>query len=114
MKKALVAGATALGILLSAPGAIAEQKTISGAELAGLFPGSFLAVANGMSIKITARGNGTLHGQMQGYKDKGKWTLAGGRLCITWEKWLSGKTTCSMVVADNGWYRGSGVKFRKL
>ena len=67
-----------------------------------------------MSIKITARGNGTLHGQMQGYKDSGRWTLSGGRLCITWDKWLNGKTACSMVVADNGWYRGNGVKFRKL
>lgn len=114
MKMALVAGVTALGILTSAGMVQAEQKIISGAELASLFPGSFQAVAHGMTIKITARGNGTLSGQMQNLKDSGRWTLAGGRLCITWNKWLNGKTSCSMVVADNGWYRGSGVKFRKL
>lgn len=114
MKKAIVAGVTALGIIASAGIASAEQKTISGAQLAKLFPGSFQAVASGMTIKITASGNGALQGQMQGYKDSGRWNLSGGRLCITWNKWLAGKTSCSMVVADNGWYRGNGVKFRKL
>jgi hypothetical protein len=114
MKKAIVAGVTALGIIASAGVASAEQKVISRAELAKLFPGSFHAVANGMVIRITARGNGTLSGQMQNLKDSGRWTLSGGRLCITWNKWLNGRTACSMVVADNGWYRGNGVKFRKL
>lgn len=109
-----MAGVAALGILTSVVSATAEQKTITAAELGKLFPGSFLAVAGGMSIKITARGNGSLHGQMQDLKDSGRWTLSGGRLCITWSKWLNGKTACSMVVADNGWYRGNGVKFRKL
>jgi len=114
MKKTLLAGVTALGIIASAGIASAEQRPISGAELAQLFPGSFHAIAAGLSIRITARGNGTLSGQMQGYKDSGRWTLSRGQLCITWNKWMNGKTTCSMVVADNGWYRGNGVKFRKL
>ena len=116
MKKAIGAAALALGLVTTSLGnlALAEQKTVTPAELGNLFPGSFIAVASGMPVTIVASGNGTLRGQMKGYKDTGRWTLSGGRLCITWNKWLNGKTSCSMIVADNGWYRGSGVKFRKL
>ena len=37
-----------------------------------------------------------------------------GKLCIVWSNWLNGKASCSRVIADDGWYRGNGVKFRKI
>jgi hypothetical protein len=92
-----------------------ETATLSQAELGKLFPGSFQAVVNGaVTVKITAWGNGTLVGQMTGQEDRGWWSVKSGKLCIVWSTWLDGKTSCSRVIADDGWYRGNGVKFRKI
>jgi hypothetical protein len=51
---------------------------------------------------------------MTGQEDRGWWSVKSGKLCIAWTTWLNGKTTCSRVIADDGWYRGNGVKFRKI
>jgi hypothetical protein len=92
-----------------------ESVTLSQTELGKLFPGSFQAVVNGaVTVKITARGNGTLVGQMTGQKDSGWWSVKSGKLCIVWSTWLNGKASCSRVISDDGWYRGNGVKFRKI
>jgi len=93
----------------------ADEAALSQAELGKLFPGSFQAVVSGaVTVKITARGNGTLTGKMTGQEDSGRWSVKSGKLCIVWSNWLDGKTSCSRVIADNGWYRGNGVKFRKI
>ena len=92
-----------------------ESSSLSQAELGKLFPGNFQAVVNGaVTVKITARGNGTLVGQMTGQQDRGWWSVKSGKLCIVWSTWLAGKASCSRVIADDGWYRGNGVKFRKI
>ena len=92
-----------------------EAVTLSQSELGKLFPGSFQAVVNGaVTVKITARGNGTLIGQMTGQEDRGRWSVQRGKLCIVWSTWLDGKTSCSRVISDDGWYLGNGVKFRKI
>jgi hypothetical protein len=109
---------TLAGILMGFSGITAsagDAVTLSQAELGKLFPGSFQAVVNGaVTIKITARGNGTLIGQMTGQQDRGRWSVQSGKLCIVWTTWLNGKASCSRVIADDGWYRGNGVKFRKI
>jgi hypothetical protein len=51
---------------------------------------------------------------MKDKSDTGRWTLRGNSLCIAWKTWLGGKTSCSAVVADDGWYRGGSVKFRRI
>ena len=92
-----------------------ESSALSQAELGKLFPGNFQAVVSGaVMVKITARGNGTLIGQMTGQEDRGRWSVKSGKLCIVWSNWLNGKASCSRVIADDGWYRGNGVKFRKI
>jgi hypothetical protein len=89
--------------------------TLSQSELRELFPGSFDAVVYGiLQVKITARGNGQLIGLFSGKKDTGRWSVNNGRLCIAWNNWTDGKASCSQVVASNGWYRGNGVRFKKL
>ena len=106
------------GILMGFSGLAATAEdavTLSQAELGKLFPGSFQAVVHGaVTVKITARGNGTLIGQMTGQEDRGRWSVKSGKLCIVWSNWLNGKASCSRVIADDGWYRGNGVKFRKI
>ena len=92
-----------------------ESVTLTQAELGKLFPGSFQAVVNDtVTVQITARGNGTLIGQMTGQQDSGRWSVQSGKLCIVWSTWLSGKASCSRVVSNDGWYHGNGVKFRKI
>ena len=107
---------TAIVMAFSSFGAQADDASaLSQAELGKLFPGSFQAVVSGaVTVKITARGNGTLIGQMTGQEDRGRWSVKSGKLCIVWSTWLNGKASCSRVIADDGWYRGNGVKFRKI
>ena len=85
---------TLAGILMGFSGITAsagDAVTLSQAELGKLFPGSFQAVVNGaVTIKITARGNGTLIGQMTGQEDRGRWSVQSGKLCIVWTiSWCS-------------------------
>ena len=112
MKRALVLAFASVCLASSVVPSSAQDK-LSQQELRSLFPGNFTAVVKGYVVQFTAKGNGVLLGQMNGMKDTGRWSLQGGQLCIMMSNWTSGKSTCSTVVADNGWYRGEGVKFRK-
>jgi hypothetical protein len=116
MNRLILSVLAAIVVAFSSPGARADETIIlSQAELGKLFPGSFQAVVNGaVTVMITARGNGTMVGQMTGQEDRGWWSVKSGKLCIVWSTWLSGKASCSRVIADDGWYRGNGVKFRKI
>ncbi len=113
MIRTIALACASIALLLSAPAAKAGD-TLSQTELRQLFPGSFTAVVRGYTVQISAKGNGVLVGSVNGLKDQGSWSLQGGKLCITMMSFTGGKPSCSMVVADNGWYRGRGVKFRKL
>ena len=116
MKQLLISTLAAVVLACSGFTAFAgESVPLSQAELGKLFPGSFQAVVSGaVIVKITARGNGILIGQMTGQEDRGRWSVQSGKLCIVWSTWLNGKASCSRVIADDGWYRGNGVKFRKI
>ena len=84
-------------------------------ELRRLFPGNFDAVVYGMlEVKIIAHQNGQLEGLFSGKRDTGRWSVSNGRLCIMLSRWTDGKSSCSEVVASNGWYRGNGVRFKKF
>ena len=103
------------GLLMTfaaSPSSAAEK--LSHSQLSKLFPGSFTAVVYGMvKVDITAKGDGVLIGKIKSQQDKGRWSLQNGKLCISMPKLKNGKTSCSAVVADNGWYRGNGVKFKR-
>ena len=94
---------------------------ISGVDEAGAIanlesePGNFDAVVYGMlEVKIIAHQNGQLEGLFSGKRDTGRWSVSNGRLCIMLSRWTDGKSSCSEVVASNGWYRGNGVRFKKF
>lgn len=103
-------------VAFMATGSMAGDKPVlSQTELRKLFPGNFTAVVNGaVTLKISAKSNGTIIGQMTGKQDSGRWSVAGGKLCIVWSTWLDGKASCSSVKSGDGWYVGNGVKFRKI
>ena len=113
MNRIMSLAAAGLLLSISSFGANAAE-TLSQAQLSKLFPGSFIAVVHGMvKVNITAQGNGVLIGQMKSQQDKGRWSLKNGKLCISMAQWTGGKASCSAVVADNGWYLGKGVKFKR-
>jgi len=90
------------------------DSALSQSELRRLFPGNFDAVVYGiLDVKIVAHGNGELVGLFSGKKDTGRWSITNDRLCIMLSRWTDGKSSCSQVVASDGWYRGNGVRFKK-
>ena len=108
--KLAAAGAVTLCTLSAAH----ADATLTHSQLQKLFPGTFTAVVHGaMKLTFTAKGNGTLIGQMPGKQDSGRWSLQDGKLCVMLTTWTKGKSACSAVVADSGWYRGRDIKFRK-
>ena len=92
-----------------------EAGTLGQQALKKLFPGSFHAVVSGMyELRITARRDGSLLGRSSSKSDTGTWSIAGSNLCITFARWLNGRSMCSPVSWDGEWYRLTRVKFRKM
>ncbi len=88
--------------------------SLSNSDLNKLFPGNFVAIAKGYTIRVQARSGGTLIGNYKGIqKDKGRWNIQSNKICIMLEKWLKGKTYCGTVQRAGKWYRSGEVKFRK-
>jgi hypothetical protein len=102
-------------LMLSAMPALAGEKLSTG-DLRNLFPGRFQAVVSGfINFRITAKGDGSLSAVSQrGKKDRGRWSVRSGKLCIEFDKWLGGRTSCTPVVQEAGWYKGSMVKFKRI
>jgi len=114
MKRILKLAVAGVVVLCASSSAYAEA-TLTHSQLQKLFPGTFTAVVYGVKkLTFTAKGNGTLFGQMPGKQDSGRWSLKDGKLCVMLTTWTRGKSACSTVVADNGWYQGRGIKFRKI
>ncbi len=107
--------AAAGALMLCASSTAHADAALTHSQLQKLFPGTFMAVVHGaMKLTFTAKGNGTLIGEMPGKQDSGRWNVRDGKLCVMLNTWTRGKSACSAVVADNGWYQGRGIKFRKI
>jgi hypothetical protein len=104
----------AAALLLCAFAPALAGDALTPGELTRLFPGDFQAVVQNYHVRFSARTDGTLVGNVLGSSDQGRWSVRGGKLCITLESWMKGRTNCSRVIEEAGWYEGSGVKFRKL
>jgi hypothetical protein len=91
-------------------------ERLSGGELKSLFPGRFHAIVSGfMDFRIVARTDGSLSAiSTQGKKDQGRWSVRSGKLCIEFNKWLGGRVSCTPVIQEAGWYKGSLVKFKRI
>jgi hypothetical protein len=101
-----------LGFLTAAGAEAGEQ--LSARDLQELFPGRFQAIVQGsLVISITARRDGSLLAEVLTKSDTGEWSIRSGQLCIRFAKWREGRTSCSPVVAEAGWYRGNDVVFRE-
>lgn len=105
-----LAAAGLAGVLFAAP---AEARSLKPGDLRALFPGTFEAVVYGYTVSFTAHRDGSLVGRYAAATDTGRWSIKRGQLCIMLSSWLSGQTTCSVVVQQGQWYRAENVVFRK-
>ena len=111
----LAASAAIAVVLLVGSVASASAEPLGQKALKQLFPGHFQAIVSGMlSLKVVARRDGSLFGHYSSKSDTGRWSIRRGHLCIKWQNWLDGRSTCSPVRQDGDWYHAASVRFRKI
>ncbi len=112
LRKALALAGLVM-VLFAGPAYAGDRLTSSDLKL--LFPGDFQAVVKeAFTLRIVARSDGSLVGRFLGASDTGRWSIKSGKLCIMLNRWLKGRTNCSSVIEEAGWYKGADVKFRPI
>ena len=105
MKITVIAAAM---LAVAASAANGADNTLSKRDMLALFPGTFTGEFDGYALVIRADSNGILQGKVAGlYYDEGTWRLDGNRLCVSWNSWTDGKTTCQPVIKDGHWLKTS-------
>jgi len=105
MKTTVFAAAAAMGMLCLAASAQAGDQSLNAGAIQGLFPGYYKAeVMGGYTLLIAAKANGRLEGKAFGHEDKGRWTVVGDRLCVSWSRWTDGKSKCGDIVKSGSWF----------
>ena len=83
----------------------AGEVSLNAASIQQLFPGYYQAeVYGGYTLLIHAKTGGKLEGKAFGREDKGKWTIVGDRLCVSWKSWTKGQSKCGEIVRAGSWY----------
>lgn len=85
-------------------------------ELRRLAPGKYnVSVLGLVSMTVSMQPGGNIMGTTSKKKsDQGRWSVQGERFCITWNRWLKGRTRCVALSGDNGTYSGGGLYIRKI
>lgn len=95
--------------------AASADEAMSSQDIRKLAPGTFHAVVKGRwQVVVTLTRDGVITGSALGFTEKGRWMVRGDQLCITMPSLTKGRSVCSEVVADSGWFRGRNVAFRPL
>ena len=116
MLKRAMCAMSVIGMMLGAFAAPAiADEPMTAQQIKRLAPGTFHAVVKGkFQLIVTLSRDGAIVGKVPGLTDRGRWSVRNNELCITMPNMTRGYQMCSAVVADNGWYRGRNVSFRKL
>ena len=89
------------------PPALADGL-LSGAEVKKLFPGTFHVIAPGVTIEVKfAKGGGISGATDKGDTDKGRWRIAGDRVCVKFKKWLDHQEKCERLTMAGSEIKGS-------
>ena len=83
-----------------------------------LFPGYYEAKVQGTMVIFAGYSTGWLNGAPRFDRDRGRWYVQGDQLCMSWEKWTSGKAMCGSISQAGGWFIAKGdtgevLKFRR-
>lgn len=104
----------ALGLAALCAGSLAAsagQATLDASAIQALFPGHYEAsVAGGYILLISAHGDGSLDGRAFGREDKGRWEIAGDRLCVSWSQWTKGKPKCGDIAQVGSWFTATNAE----
>lgn len=112
----------AMTLALSATASLAKPVALSGDALRKAISGKtiFLKIS-GFELPISYAANGRMSGKMgavaasfargDGAQDRGKWWVAGNKLCQQWSSWMNGKSYCYRLSRDGAtvyWVRNDG------
>jgi len=112
--------AAALALPVSA--SVAKPVTLAGDSLRQAISGKtvFLKIS-GFELPINYSANGRMSGRMSavaasfargdGAQDRGKWWVAGDKLCQQWTSWMDGKSYCYRLSREGTtvyWVRSDG------
>lgn len=118
MKSIRSATITFVYALILSTSASAGEKPLTSAEILDLFPGQFEARFKSFQVMFAADRAGRMAGRAHGITDKGRWSLNGRQLCISWARWTRGEPNCGAIWKRGKWYVASGqdgyLRFRKL
>jgi hypothetical protein len=90
-------------------------EALSPSELRKLAPGRYAVNVMGLvNMTVSMRPNGVIVGSAKGDKDSGIWRVQGQKLCIAWNKWNDGKTSCAALFGGDGSYKGGGLSIRRI
>ena len=103
--------------LLAPPGS-ATAGDLDSNWIKDLFPGIYEAKVQGTMVNFAGYSNGWLNGATRFDQDRGRWYVQGDQLCVSWEKWTSGKAMCGSISQAGGWFVATGdtgevLKFRR-
>lgn len=112
----------AMSLALSTTASLAKPVKLSGDALRQAISGKtvFLKIS-GFELPINYAANGRMSGKMSavaasfakgdGAQDRGKWWVAGDKLCQQWSSWMNGKSYCYRLSREGGtvyWVRNDG------
>ncbi len=93
----------------------AGEVSLKADAIQQLFPGYYQAeVYGGYTLLIHAKSGGKLEGKAFGREDKGKWTIVGDRLCVSWKSWTKGQSKCGDIVRAGDWFIARNQKEGQL
>jgi hypothetical protein len=106
-----ILGMALLFSAIAAPQAVADS--LDHKEVRALFPGRYVVrVMNTLELKVNMQANGVVTGLANGQRDTGRWSVEGGRLCITWTTWNNGRKDCSPLTRQGNIVKGRGFWFQ--
>ena len=112
----------AMTLALPTTASLAKPVALGGDALRQAISGKtvFLKIS-GFELPITYAANGRMSGRMNavaasfargdGAQDRGKWWVAGDKLCQQWSSWMNGKSYCYRLSRDGAavyWVRNDG------
>jgi len=102
-----------LTVLLVGSIANAEaNETLSGNHIKKILPGNYTLVVYGFDVGVSASGGGALTLKAFGDQLKGRWSVKGNTLCLSFKEGNKTQTQCSPVTYDGKkWYTSAGLSF---
>ena len=112
----------AVALALPVTASLAEKVSLAGDTLRQAISGKtvFLKIS-GFELPINYASNGRMSGKMSaaaasfargdGAQDRGKWWVAGDKLCQQWSSWMDGKSYCYRLSREGAtvyWVRNDG------